>query len=396
MRRLILGLLTCSVMLSGTFLSFSVVHAYVFSGYLKPGDYSASHTINLPQDSALRVKVSHDPTLNPCYFEIQTPDDGKSVGGKKNLKFQTSGTEYGPFALKAGTYVIFITASWVHGGEGNYTLALTLTPTDFPNDKEPNNSFSEAQPITFVGFTTGHLGYYGKENDSIEKDTGDYFEFTLPGECDFFIEMNYDASLVGYCFAIYDSNEKWVLTEWLRTSGLGGVTWGPYRLEAGTYYVKMAGPWEKYGGYEFITIMDPKATASDPPYVSSTDPLPNETNVDIYYIKKNGIKVTFSQEMYRYSFKPFPHGNILMYEGDKDLYVSADPQDRVLWITPVKTLKPFTTYTCKVKSGETGVKDVEGQPLKTDFTWSFTTGKDPLSKQAFINAINVLLLLPDP
>ena len=396
MRRLILALLFTLAILTGTFLFFSIVHAYVFSGNLKPGDYSASHTLHLSQDSALRIKISHDATLYPHSFEIWTADDGDAVWQATNLKFQTSGTEYGPFPLKSGTYVIFITASWAYGGEGNYTMALTLTPTDFPNDKEPNNSIPQAQSITPIGFTSGHLGYSGKLDDSIEKDYGDYFEFTLPGECDFYIEMNYDDSLVGYSFAIYDSNVKWVLTEWLRT-GLDGEMWGPYRLESGTYYVKMAGPGEKYGGYEFITITDPKDTAADPPFVSSTDPLPNERNVDIYYIKENGIKVTFSQEMYRYSFEPVFHDqNIMISEGDEFLYISAEIKDRVLWMIPAEPLKPFTTYTCKVKSGENGVKDVEGQPMATDFTWSFTTGKDPWSKQAFINVMNMLLLLSDP
>ena len=42
-------------------------------------------------------------------------------------------------------------------------------------------------------------------------------------------------------------------------------------------------------------------------------------------------------------------------------------------LTPSSPLASGTTYSATVKGGSAGVKDVAGNALSADFTWSFTT-----------------------
>ena len=46
-------------------------------------------------------------------------------------------------------------------------------------------------------------------------------------------------------------------------------------------------------------------------------------------------------------------------------------------LDPTPALAYSTTYSVTVRGGSTGVKDVAGNPLAADFTWSFTTGAPP-------------------
>jgi hypothetical protein len=43
-------------------------------------------------------------------------------------------------------------------------------------------------------------------------------------------------------------------------------------------------------------------------------------------------------------------------------------------LTPASKLDAKTRYTAKIKGGPNGVKDLAGNPLASDFSWSFTTG----------------------
>jgi Bacterial Ig-like domain/HYR domain len=51
---------------------------------------------------------------------------------------------------------------------------------------------------------------------------------------------------------------------------------------------------------------------------------------------------------------------------------STDPTSVTL--TPSSRLDAKTRYTAKIKGDATGVKDLAGNPLASDFSWSFTTG----------------------
>jgi hypothetical protein len=49
---------------------------------------------------------------------------------------------------------------------------------------------------------------------------------------------------------------------------------------------------------------------------------------------------------------------------------------RTATLTPTAPLANLTLYTATVKSGASGVKDAAGNPLASDFTWTFTTLPD--------------------
>jgi hypothetical protein len=51
---------------------------------------------------------------------------------------------------------------------------------------------------------------------------------------------------------------------------------------------------------------------------------------------------------------------------------STDPTSVTL--TPSSKLDAKTRYTAKIKGGQNGVKDLAGNPLASDYSWSFTTG----------------------
>jgi len=53
--------------------------------------------------------------------------------------------------------------------------------------------------------------------------------------------------------------------------------------------------------------------------------------------------------------------------------VSYNASTRVATLTPAASLAPSTTYTATVLGGASGVKDLAGNALATNTTWSFTT-----------------------
>ena len=56
---------------------------------------------------------------------------------------------------------------------------------------------------------------------------------------------------------------------------------------------------------------------------------------------------------------------------------SVNYANGVATLTPTSALAANTTYTATVKGGSTGVKDLAGNALAADFTWSFTTAAPP-------------------
>jgi subtilisin family serine protease len=57
--------------------------------------------------------------------------------------------------------------------------------------------------------------------------------------------------------------------------------------------------------------------------------------------------------------------------------VGYDPSSRIATLDPASRLEALTTYTATVKGGNTGAKDLAGNPLARDLVWSFTTAAPP-------------------
>jgi len=63
-----------------------------------------------------------------------------------------------------------------------------------------------------------------------------------------------------------------------------------------------------------------------------------------------------------------------------DLYYS------VAWLSPNSELAPNTTYTATIKGGASGAKDLAGNALEQDYSWTFTTGADTTPPETFIDS----------
>ena len=67
--------------------------------------------------------------------------------------------------------------------------------------------------------------------------------------------------------------------------------------------------------------------------------------------------------------------------------VSYNAGTRTVTLTPSAALANSTLYTAKIISGASGVKDVAGNALASDYSWSFTTAtatsQPPVTIQSF-------------
>jgi hypothetical protein len=65
-------------------------------------------------------------------------------------------------------------------------------------------------------------------------------------------------------------------------------------------------------------------------------------------------------------------------------YDSYDLDYSVAWLYPNSELAPNTTYTATIKGGASGAKDIAGNALQEDYSWTFTTGTDTTPPATFI------------
>ena len=115
------------------------------------------------------------------------------------------------------------------------------------------------------------------------------------------------------------------------------------------------------------------ATDITPPTVSSVTPINGATGVS------TGTKVTatFSELIDPTTIKV---GTFDVRNSANTLItatVTYDAATQTATLAPTGSLVMSTTYTATIKGGANGVKDVAGNPLASDFTWSFTTSAAP-------------------
>ena len=85
------------------------------------------------------------------------------------------------------------------------------------------------------------------------------------------------------------------------------------------------------------------------------------------------VSVTFSEAMAEATISP---STIILRDASNNTVsasVSYNPSTLATILTPTILLTPSTTYTATVKGGVGGVTDLIGNPLTSDFVWSFTT-----------------------
>ena len=110
-----------------------------------------------------------------------------------------------------------------------------------------------------------------------------------------------------------------------------------------------------------------------PPTVTGTSPLsPNEIDISITPC----ACATFSEAM---SASTIDTTTFTLKQGSNPVaaQVSYDSNPRIASLNPSAPLTYSTTYTATIKGGPSGVKDLAGNALASDYTWSFTTMNPP-------------------
>ena len=111
------------------------------------------------------------------------------------------------------------------------------------------------------------------------------------------------------------------------------------------------------------------ATDIIPPAVTSVTPADGATNIGV----TTNLAVTFSEALDPATVTAAtfelrdPLNNLV------SATITYDPSTRIAKLTPAAVLANSTVYTAMVKGGASGVKDLTGNPLASDYTWSFTT-----------------------
>ena len=215
-------------------------------------DFVDIYTTTLNSDGELKFNITYDSTL-----DISTYTAGITIyDTNETLLFSegspSSGVTYGPCGLKAGTYYIKVLR---YAGYGGYTLTTIYDAQTIANDTEPNDQFSNANEAPLNESVTGHLGYKGGGDGTT--DYVDIFSATLGSDGELKFNITYDSTLDISTYTagitIYDTNETLLFSEGSPSSG---VTYGPYVLNTGTYYIKIL-RYSGYGGYTF-TMFHPE------------------------------------------------------------------------------------------------------------------------------------------
>jgi len=272
--------------------------SYVFSGfsfidYLDANNPLKTHTIALPYDGELSLKITFDSTLSIKSVLIYDLNNSQLFGPP----YPISGGVYGGYGLKAGTYYIKVTRS---SGYGGYNLTTIYNAQPISNDSEPNDTFPEANPIPNSGDAPGHLGYTGGGNGSV--DTVDNFKIILPSDGELKLKIIYDQTLGVNSIWINDLNNSQLFGP---PYPISGIVYGGYGLKAGTYYIKVTRS-SGYGGYNLTTIYNaqPIPNDSEPNDTCATaQPVLNNSNVlgHLGYTG-GGNGATYTVDHFRFTF----------------------------------------------------------------------------------------------
>ncbi len=200
--------------------------------------------------------------------------DGTTVLGSTS-GYAGSPISFGTNGLAAGTYYVR-----VYGGPGNYTgyqLSKTLTPTSFSNDAEPNNTPATALSMAVNSTENGHLAH---RYNGGSYDNDDYYIITTTADGNFSLSVSNTTNAYFYLY-LMDSDGNTTLAS---TSGYAQtpITCSYPGLAAGTYYVRVYGGANHYGGYTLSNSFTPT------PYQNDTEP--NNTDLTSSVLNNNPSK----------------------------------------------------------------------------------------------------------
>ncbi len=144
-----------------------------FVSNITPTHSSDAFQFNLANDSEVTLISSLNGTLNGgnSGFGITSADGSAEI---VRSSWAHPGDIEGPWALKAGTYVLKI---WNNASNsGSYKTTIDIKAASLANDNEPNDDIQSALPVVIEQEFTGHLGYYGGVR--LDHDWTDYYQVT--------------------------------------------------------------------------------------------------------------------------------------------------------------------------------------------------------------------------
>jgi len=117
---------------------------------------------------------------------------------------------------------------------------------------------------------------------------------------------------------------------------------------------------------------------TEPPYVVLTNPQDGETDVDF----RTNVRVTFNEAINENTL------DFVLFEATNAIpgSVSYDPGTRTVIFDPNDPLNFETTYVATVGAG---LQDLSGNAMTDAYTWSFTTGDQPLPAPILISEVQV-------
>jgi LmbE family N-acetylglucosaminyl deacetylase len=117
-----------------------------------------------------------------------------------------------------------------------------------------------------------------------------------------------------------------------------------------------------------FTTADPDTT---PPTVLTVTPANDATNVN----NATSVSATFSEAI---SASSVTGTSFVLRDGNGSaVNASVSGSGQTATLQPSSALQPSTTYTARLASGATGIKDTSGNALASDYNWSFTTAAGP-------------------
>ena len=227
----------------------------------------------------LSLDVPENGTLNFAgdlvdYYAFTTTDDGQinlSMTGDVNyLTIQIldadgttilgTTTNYAPLSisvsnLAAGNYYASIVAYAAYSG--NYALTATVTPANFANDSEPNDTYTNALTLAENGSANGHIGY---RNNGGSYDTDDWYSVTTTSDGTITATFTNETGKYNTIY-IYDNDGTTILgSQSAYSSGSISV----YGKAAGTYYIRLHyyAP-VHFNAYTISNTVTPTALAND-------------------------------------------------------------------------------------------------------------------------------------
>ncbi len=189
-------------------------------------DMSDWYVFTTSSDGQISLSLSN---TTGAYNRIYLYDsDGTTSFGSAEGYYGNTFTKNG---LAAGTYyarVYYYNTSYYTG----YTLTNTVTPADYVNDVEANDTYLTSMDMLTNSTAYGHIGYRWNGGDY---DASDYYKFTTSSEGDITITLANTNGAYNRIY-LYNTDGVSVLNS---AEGYGGNSFTRTNLAAGTYFLNV-------------------------------------------------------------------------------------------------------------------------------------------------------------